>query len=69
VSKVVVLLWIVVLVELISPVPAVLSFGAAYVLLARPPWFLRLVEELYSDGTAGSAGGDDDRSDGSGSSG
>ena len=42
-----VLAWSVVLLELIAPVPAVLTFGAVFVLLARPPAFLRLVERLY----------------------
>ena len=42
------LLWTVILVELISPIPAFLTFGAAWVLLARPPWFLTLVRELYA---------------------
>lgn len=43
----VLLLWAVVFVELISPIPAFLTFGAAWVLLARPPSFLALVRELY----------------------
>ena len=43
------LLWAMVLVELISPVPAVLTFGAIYVLLVRPAWFPRLVRQLYAD--------------------
>lgn len=44
-------LWIVVGLELVSPIPAVLTFGAAYVLAVRPAWFLRLVEDLYADRT------------------
>lgn len=40
-------LWAVVLLEAVSPVPLVLTFGAAWILLARPRWFLRLVENLY----------------------
>lgn len=47
-SNAVLLLWIVVILELVSPVPAILSFGAIYVLMVRPPWFLRLVQELYA---------------------
>lgn len=43
------MLWIVVLVELLSPIPAFLTFGAIYVLVARPPWFYSLVQELYRD--------------------
>ncbi len=42
-------LWAVVLLEAVSPVPAILTFGAAYVLLARPPWFSDLVQELYRE--------------------
>ena len=47
-------LWAVVLLELISPVPALLTLGAIYVLLVRPPWFLALVKDLY--GESGEAG-------------
>jgi len=43
------LLWLLVAVEFLSPVPAFLTFGAAWVLLARPPWFLELVRSLYAD--------------------
>lgn len=42
------ILWLVVLLELVSPLPAVLTFGAIYVLLFRPPWFGRMVRELYA---------------------
>jgi hypothetical protein len=41
------LLWAVVLLEIVSPIPAVLSLGAVHVLLMRPVWFPRLVRELY----------------------
>jgi hypothetical protein len=41
------LLWLVVIVELLAPVPAILSLGAIYVLLTRPRWFLDLVLGLY----------------------
>jgi hypothetical protein len=44
------LLWSVVLLEIASPVPLFLSLGAVYVLLVRPPWFYRLVRDLYSRG-------------------
>ena len=40
-------LWLVVLVELICPVPAVLTIGAIVVLATKPPWFRRLVDDLY----------------------
>ena len=46
-SGILVLLWAVVLVELLSPIPAFLTVGAIWVLLARPPWFLALVHDLY----------------------
>ncbi len=42
-------LWLVVVLEMVSPVPAVLSLGAVWVLLARPPWFRDLVRELYGE--------------------
>ena len=41
------LLWLIVLVELISPVPALLTFGAIWVLLFRPPRFPELVRSIY----------------------
>lgn len=42
-------LWAVVLLELLSPVPAILTFGAIWVLAVRPPWFREMVEQLYAD--------------------
>ena len=41
------LIWAIVVVELLSPIPAALTIGAIYVLLARPRWFLEIVGELY----------------------
>jgi hypothetical protein len=46
-SNTVVLLWLAVVIEVLSPIPAFLSIGAIFVLLFRPPWFHRLVQELY----------------------
>lgn len=43
-------LWAIIILEIVSPVPAVLSLGAIYVLLFKPPWFMTMVKELY--GTA-----------------
>jgi hypothetical protein len=43
------LLWVMVLIELVSPVPAFLTLGAIWVLLFRPPWFLELVRQLYAE--------------------
>ena len=43
------ILWMVVILELISPLPALLTFGAVYVLLFKPPWFRTVVRQLYSD--------------------
>jgi hypothetical protein len=40
-------LWLMILIEAVSPVPALLTRGAAWVLLFRPAWFLRLVKRLY----------------------
>lgn len=48
-SKTVLLLWIVVVIELLSPVPALLTLGAIWVLVARPAWLPRLVDELYAE--------------------
>lgn len=50
------LLWLLVAIEFFSPVPAFLSFGAAWVLLFRPPWFLRLARALYAQAGDGDAG-------------
>jgi hypothetical protein len=47
VSRTLVLLWSIVVLEIVSPVPAVLTAGAIWVLLARPAWLPRLVRELY----------------------
>lgn len=52
--RILVVLWLIVVLELISPVPLVLTFGAAYVLVVRPRWFHDLVRELY--GTDGEDG-------------
>ena len=41
-------LWLFVVIEAVSPVPAFLTVGAAWVLVARPPWFKRLVDDLYA---------------------
>ena len=40
-------LWVVILLELVLPVPGFLTLGALYVLAARPRWFLDLVLRLY----------------------
>ena len=42
------ILWMVVILELVSPLPALLTFGTIYVLLFKPPWFRNLVRQLYS---------------------
>ena len=47
---VVLLLWVAVVIEILSPIPAFLSVGAIYVLLFRPPWFYRVVQGLYREG-------------------
>jgi hypothetical protein len=39
---------LVILLEFISPVPLFLSFGAVFILLVRPRWFLRFVRKLYT---------------------
>jgi len=42
------LLWLIVVVEFVSPIPGALTIGAAWVLLTRPAWFLTLVHHLYN---------------------
>ena len=46
-SNLLVLLWAMVVLEFLSPIPAFLTLGAVYVLLFRPPWFPELVRRLY----------------------
>ncbi|UCF66832.1 MAG: hypothetical protein JSV80_13755 [Acidobacteriota bacterium] len=41
------LIWLCILVELVSPVPGPLAIGAAVVLLVKPAWFRRFVDNLY----------------------
>lgn len=41
--------WLLVVIELVSPLPAFLTFGAAWVLLARPESFRSVVSVLYED--------------------
>ena len=53
VSRTVLLLWVVALVEIVSPIPGLLSLGAVYVLLVRPGWFPAIVRELYGDRDGG----------------
>ena len=43
------ILWGAVLLEIVSPIPALLTIGAIWVLVARPPWFLQMVQTLYRD--------------------
>ena len=46
--RTVLLLWLVVALELLLPVPGLLTLGAVWVLLTRPAWFPKLVDELYA---------------------
>ncbi len=43
-------LWVIVLLEFVLPVPAMLTFGAIFVLLFKPPWFPKMVRQLYDEG-------------------
>lgn len=43
------ILWAVVLLEMLSPIPTLLTIGSAWVLLSRPPWFLQMVQTLYRE--------------------
>ena len=49
-------LWAVVLLELLLPVPGLLTLGAIWVLVVRPPWFLDVVQRLYGPRADGAAG-------------
>ncbi len=61
-TQLLLVLWAVVLLELVSPIPAFLTLGALWVLLARPPWLPRLVARLYdAPAGAGSSGAGDAR--------
>ncbi len=44
-----VILWLVVVLEMVLPVPGILTLGALWVLVARPAWFAEIVRELYAD--------------------
>jgi uncharacterized protein YhhL (DUF1145 family) len=48
-------LWLIILLEIVAPFPAFLTLGAVYVLLARPPEFLRLVHDIYGIPRRGNA--------------
>ena len=48
-SNILVWLWLIVLLELVLPVPGLLTIGAIYVLIARPPWFPEVVRSIYGD--------------------
>ncbi|MEM6926056.1 MAG: hypothetical protein AAF602_03940 [Myxococcota bacterium] len=48
-SRVVALLWVAVVIEVVSPVPGLLTLGAVWVLLARPDWLPKLVDQLYAE--------------------
>jgi len=50
-----VLIWLMIALELISPIPAFLTLGAVWVMIDRPPWFLRLVLRLYGENPRGEA--------------
>lgn len=43
------LVWVAIAFELVSPIPGPLALGAAWVLLVRPAWFRALVDEIYED--------------------
>lgn len=45
------LIWALIVLELLSPLPAFLTLGAVWVMLVRPPFFLRLVQRLYGEET------------------
>ena len=48
-QKIYYLILISIILELISPIPLVLSIGGLYILLKKPPWFLDFVKQLYRD--------------------
>jgi hypothetical protein len=52
------LIWAAIVLELLSPIPAFLTLGAVWVMLARPPAFLRLVLRLYGRDLPGPSAGE-----------
>jgi hypothetical protein len=48
-ERLLMILWGLVLLEIVSPIPMALTVGAIWVLIARPPWFLQMVQRLYRD--------------------
>ena len=42
-------LWLIVVLEVISPIPVFLTIGAILVLLTKPPWFRKMVDDLYRE--------------------
>ncbi|MFC1851538.1 hypothetical protein ACFL27_15185 [candidate division CSSED10-310 bacterium] len=33
--------------EFVSPIPLFLSFGALYIMIMKPPWFVKFIRQLY----------------------
>lgn len=50
-TRIVALLWALVVLEALSPMPLALTGGVAWVLAVRPRWFLELVKTVYGDAT------------------
>jgi len=46
-TELLVTLWLIVALEVVLPVPGILTICAAWVLLMRPRWFAEMVRELY----------------------
>ena len=47
-TELLVTLWLVVALEIVLPVPGILTLGAVWVLARRPAWFAEIVRELYA---------------------
>ena len=47
-SNLLLTLWLVVALEVVLPIPGILTISTAWVLLTRPPWFADIVRDLYA---------------------
>lgn len=46
-QRVLALLWALIVLEILSPIPLALTLGSAWVLATRPGWFLEIVRNVY----------------------
>jgi hypothetical protein len=46
-AKIYILIIIAIAIEIVSPIPLFLSFGALFIITMKPKWFLRFTQNLY----------------------